>query len=356
VSPAGIYSAPTTAGTYHVTAKSNADGSKTAAAAVTVTAPPATAPAPTGVGTGTSYGPSHITNVTGGGAMPSWTTNVVTAACAGNGVTDDTACLQAAANAARDQNRPLVVPATSSFYRVTAPITIYRSVGGVGGMPTIKQTNPSGNADASILKLPLGFTGWVYNLRLVGTFTGSNATGEWAHIINLGSVNGVTVKGNLIENAMGDGVACGNARYDGGPGARNLIVDGNTIRNPRRVAVGFPASAANLVVMNNIIDKQVNYVSGIDVEPEGQLSVWNAEIAYNKFVMNNRTINPTRGADGKAVFGWQVPGNPAPGGNYYIHHNYGTFGTGFSGFGSSGTYGWGYIYQSANVQGSSIPN
>ena len=55
----------------------------------------------------------------------------------------------------------------------------------------------------------------------------------------------------------------------------------------------------------------------------------------------------------RAVFGWQVPGNYNPGGNFYLHHNYGTFGTGFSGFGGSN---WGYVFQSANVEGSSIPN
>jgi hypothetical protein len=104
--------------------------------------------------------------------------------------------------------------------------------------------------------------------------------------------------------------------------------------------------------MNNIIEKPVNFVSGIDFEPEAG-SVTNVEVAYNKFVMNNRTTNPSRGADGKAVFGWQVPAVTSPGGNYYIHHNYGTFGTGFSGFGSSNTNNWGYIYQSANAEGAS---
>ncbi len=91
----------------------------------------------------TNYQPSFITNVTGGGAMPSWTTNVVTASCAGDGVTDATACLQAAANAARDQGKSLVIPATSAFYKISGAITISTSVGGVGGMPTITQTNQS---------------------------------------------------------------------------------------------------------------------------------------------------------------------------------------------------------------------
>jgi len=39
--------------------------------------------------------------------------------------------------------------------------------------------------------------------------------------------------------------------------------------------------------------------------------------------------------------------------NYYIHHNYGTFGTGFSGFGSSGTNNWSHVYQATNAEGAS---
>lgn len=94
-----------------------------------------------------------------------------------------------------------------------------------------------------------------------------------------------------------------------------------------------------------------NFVSGIDFEPEGTRPVQNVEIGYNKFIMNNRTTNPSRGADGKAVSGYQVPGNPSPGGNYYLHHNYGTFGTGFGVFYLSSGGSWGYILKDKNAEG-----
>jgi hypothetical protein len=301
-------------------------------------------------GTGGNYAPGHIT-VTGGGSMPDWTKNVVTAACTGNGVADDTSCLQAAANSARSQNKPLVIPYTSAFYKVSRQISIYTSVGGVGGKPTIKTTSTSANGTGKILVLASGMTGWVYNLHLVGTFNGSNANGgEFSHNLDVGSVNGVTIKGNLFENAMGDSVSTDISHFDGGRGGQNVIVSNNTMKNPYRCAVGFTYSQKNWVIMNNVIEKPVNFVSGIDFEPEAAGTVTNVEVAYNRFVMNNRTPNPNRGADGKAVFGWRVPATPSPGGSYYIHHNYGTFGTGFSGFGGGG---WGYIDQSANAEGAS---
>jgi hypothetical protein len=106
--------------------------------------------------------------------------------------------------------------------------------------------------------------------------------------------------------------------------------------------------------VNNLIEKPVNFVSGVGIEPELGGVVIGVEVAYNKFVMDNRTVNPSRGADGMAVYGWHVPDPPTPtaGGDYWLHHNYGTFGTGFSGFGNGG---WGTITQASNVEGQSVP-
>ncbi|HEX9308094.1 MAG TPA: hypothetical protein VF894_11430 [Anaeromyxobacter sp.] len=356
VSDTGVYTASETEGTYHVVATSSADASKSTSAVVTVTSSPAPPPPSANLqGAGTTHKASFLTDVTGGGSMPSWTANVVTASCAGDGVADATACLQAAANAARDQGKSLVIPATSAFYKISGAITIYTSVGGVGGMPTITQTNQNATWGAQkMFILAPGMTGWIYNLHLIGTFNGSNAVTEHGHQIDVGNVNGVTIKGNLLENAMGDSVSTDISQWDGGSVSQNVIVDGNTMRNPYRCAVAFIHSQRNWIVMNNVIDKPVNFVSGVGIEPEGAGVVLHVEVAYNKFVMNNRTQNPARGADGQAVFGWHVPDPPTPtaGGDYYVHHNYGTFGTGFSGFGNGG---WGYIYQASNVEGASVP-
>jgi hypothetical protein len=357
VNTTGLYTAPAEAGTYRVQATSTADPTATSSAVVTVTASPPPPPPPpppsNSQGTGTSYEPKSV-SVTGGGAMPNWTTNVVTASCAGDGVTDDTACLQAAANTARSQNKPLVIPTKSSFYRITGPITVYGSVGGVGGMPTIKQTNGSATWGAQkMIVLAPGMSGWIYNLHLIGTFIGSNAVTEHGHQIDVGNVNGVTIKGNLLENAMGDSVSTDISQWDGGSVSQNVLVDGNTMRNPYRCGVAFIKNQRNWAVMNNVIEKQANFVSGIDIEPENGGTVLGVEVAYNKFVMNNRTPNPDRGADGKAVFGWRTAATPSPGGDFYIHHNYGTFGTGFIGFSGGG---WGYIYQASNVEGPNVPN
>jgi hypothetical protein len=64
VSASGVYAAPTTAGTYHVVATSQADPTKTSAATVTVTAPPAPTPTPT------PTGPQFFVATTGNDANP----------------------------------------------------------------------------------------------------------------------------------------------------------------------------------------------------------------------------------------------------------------------------------------------
>jgi hypothetical protein len=355
VSANGLYTAPATAGTYHVVAQSAADTSKTSSATVTVLA----APTPTatesststvsGVGTGTSYTPSYVTTVTGGGAMPSWTTNVITASCAGNGTTDDSGCIQAALDAGRDQGKPVVLPYTSSYYRITRVLSVYGSFGGVGaGRPQIRMTTAGATASQSALRLMPNRSGWLYNLHLVGTFDGSNASGEWAHNVDVGNVNGFTIKGLLMENPMGDCIGTDWSAWDGfrDSFSRNVLVTNNTCVNPRRCGVALVMHNRRWAIMNNVIDKQVNYVSGIDFEPEHNSTIVDVEVGYNKFIMNNR-VNPGGAggsANGKAIAFWN-PGSTNPGTNYYFHHNFGTFGTGFR------QGGWGYIVDTANAEG-----
>lgn len=362
VSATGLYAAPATAGTYHVVARSTADTSKTSSAAVTVTAPPAPTPTPTptpsGVGTGGSYRPSHLTTVTGAGTMPSWATNVVTAPPPSGG--DDRVALQAAADSAYSAGKVLVISYSTREYRVSGPVRIRTSVGGVGGMPTIRSISTGWTtAGASVLILPNVANIWVYNLHLVGNYgpVAGQPGHEDAHGIDLDGTTNVTIKGCLIENTLGDGIATSLGAYTDRT-ATNVLVDGNTIRNPYRNGVAM-MRADSWAILNNVIDKQVNYVSGVDMEPSTNDYTRYIEVAYNKFIMNNRTPG-TYGSDGKAVSAWQgAQYTSAPGGIFYIHHNYGTFGTGMwmskiSSLG--GTGGWTLpIELHSNVEGTSVP-
>lgn len=355
VSGTGLYTAPSGAGTFHVVATSNADASKSASATVTVASTSAPSPPPAGTssqGTGTGYAPSYV-SVTGGGAMPS-TSGAVVASCAGNGSTDDTSCLQSAANAAHSQAKPLVIPATSSFYRITAPITVYGSVIGTGGMPTIKQTSACSSASCAGLRLAAGMTGWIYNLHLVGAGSAS-ARGEYAHNINVGGVNGVTIKGNLLENPMGDGIADNAQENDGASAARNVLVDGNTFVNWGRCMVSLVNVSDRWAIMNNLASDDVAYVSPIDLEPWHEASsITNVEVGYNKITTPANAAETSAGnyVGVVTVSGWF---DSTPGANVYAHHNYGSWP--FSSFVKSASNAGSFsnVVNVSNVQGSSPP-
>jgi hypothetical protein len=343
---------PSATTTFTLTA-TNRGGSVAASVVVTVDAHAAALPAVT-TGAGTTHDPSYLTGVTGGGSMPS-ITGAPTASCAGDGTTDDTACLQNAINAAAAAGKPLLVPATSSYYKISTALNVTTSLIGTNGMPTIKTISTDQYASGSVLNLADGFSGWVYNIHGVGTFDGAstNPGTEYNHGINVGCVNGVTIMGNLLEKVRGDGISTDGCQQAGGT-SQNVLVANNTTKDTYRCGIAFTTTSSNWVIRDNLIDKQVNYVAGIDFEPwKVPLTVTNVEVLYNKFNMNNRAslASPSSGnASGTAVFGWAAV--PSPGGTYWVHHNYGTFGTGFGSFDG----GFTNVMRASNAEGSSPAN
>jgi hypothetical protein len=313
----------------------------------------------TNVGTGAAYLPTHLPGITGGGAMPSWTVNKLTAPPP-NGV-DDTAALQEAADTAYARGQVLVIPYSTREYRVFGPITLRTSVGGVGGMPTI-HSYYTGWSKGVLVGASEMSNAWIYNLHVIGNYLPPGTFGhESSPGIDFDGATHVTVSGCIIENTQGDGVSTGLGMWNQ-RATTNVLVTGNTIRNPFRNGVAL-MFGDRWAVVNNIIDKQVNYVSGVDMEP-GNLSTATAsftsdvEVAYNKFTMNNRTAGKNT-SDGRAASAWQNQYSPKPGGVFYVHHNYGTFGTGMwmpniSYKGGNGDWG-DPILLFSNVEGAAVP-
>ncbi len=348
VTAAGVYTAPSTAGVYTVVATSTVDPTRMGAATITVTS---LAPPPATTGTGTSHAPSYVA-VTGGGPMPS-TVGAVTAACAGDGVTDDTSCLRNAAEMARSQAKPLLIPAASSYYRISGPITVYGSVIGVGDiMPTIKQTSICSSSSCVGLRLASGMSGWIYNLHLIGAYA-NGARGEFAHNISIGGVNGLTIKGNLLENSMGDAIADNAQEDDGSAAARNVLIDGNTLVNPARCAISLVNVSDRWAIMNNVIVDDAAWVSTIDLEPwRTESYITNVEIGYNEITT---PANPAETQAGNYIGVVTVSGwfDPSPGADVWVHHNWGDWP--FANFvaKASNAGAFGNVVDLANVRGTS---
>jgi hypothetical protein len=284
------------------------------------------------------------------------TTAAHQASCAGDGSTDDTSCLQNAINSAQSAGKPLLIPATSSFYKITSPLIVTTSLLGTNGMPTIRQTSTCNTLACVGLRLAQGLTGWIYNLHIVGT-SGSGGSGEQAHNISIGGVNGVTITGNLLENAQGDGVA-DNSQEEDTAVAENVLVDNNTILNPYRCAISLVDQSDKWAIMNNEISVAVPYVSTIDLEPWRASSyITNIEVGYNHITT---PANQTQTDAGNYVgivtaSGWS---DPTPGNNVYAHHNYGSwpfsnfvYKTTAGGGGAGGVFS--NVVDASDVQGSS---
>jgi len=308
-------------------------------------------------GTGTTFAPQYV-NVTGGGAMPNWAAGFTTTAT-GDGNTDDTNQLQTDLNTAAAQGKALILPATNAFYRITSALTVNTSVtSGVtsfGAVATIRQTTISSSAAYSIFRVAAGATCWIYNLRLQGAQIVGGGRGEYAHCINLGGVNGVTIKGCLLEYPMGDCIADNAQENDGAATARNVLVDGNTFLNWGRCMVSLVNVSDRWAMMNNLATDDVAYVSPVDLEPWHAASlITNIEVGYNKIVTPANSYETSIGNYVGVVTcsGWF---DPNPGFNIYVHNNYGDWP--FSNFVtlSSNAGSFTNVQQASNVRGNTVP-
>ncbi len=277
------------------------------------------APARSGPGTGTRHRPSYVKGVTGGGPRPA-TEGAPAASCAGDGRRDDTRCLQAAIDSAARARKPLLIPATAVFYRITAPLQVTTSLIGIGGMPTIRQTSTCATSRCAGLRLAEGMSGWIHNLHLVGAFKGER--GEFAHNISIGGVDGVTISGNVLERPVGDNISDNAQELDSAP-ARNVLVDGNTLLHPARCSISLVNVSDRWAIMNNLLVDGDPWVSPIDLEPWRPGShVTNIEVGYNRIAA---AANPAETRAGNYLGGVTASGwfDPTPGENVYVHHNYG---------------------------------
>lgn len=228
---------------------------------------------------------------------------------------------------------------------------------GVGGMPTIKQTSRA--KYTSTLRCANNMTGWIYNLHIKGTFEGNNAAeagNEWYHLINLGGVNGVTIKGNLLETPEGDCVT-DNAQENDADQARNVLITNNTMLNPWRCNISFNCLTDRWAILNNYCTYSTRYVTPIDIGPWREQSYnQNIEIAYNNIYSPLAAReDATHFYNGiVALAGWF---DPSPGGNIFVHHNYGDWGvpitkiTGYKGAPST----WTNVLITNNIEGSTPP-
>lgn len=312
------------------------------------------------LGTGFDFKPSFV-NVTGGGPMPD-TTDGVIAICDGSGATDVTDALQMFLDSAEAEGKPLLIPASDGFYKISERLFVNTSVMGIGGMPTIRQTGKrietESNGKYQGLCLEADMTGWIYNLHLVGTYDGidhnAQEDGEYAYNISLRAVNGVTIMNNILETPQGDHIA-----NDGSPGGRirNVLITNNNLINAWRCGISASNIADGWAIMNNYMIYHSQYVNPIDLEPHSETSlITNFEVGYNDIYAPEEAYTSDNHYYDCVlkVTGWF---DQTPGGNVFSHHNWGEWGVqwtkqaGYQGAESA----WYNVEDLNNVEGDTIP-
>ena len=249
----GTYTAPQAEGTFHVVA-SAVSGSAQQTATVTVRQPGTTPPPSDGT---TAWAPAP--------GDTSWV-SVTAYGAVGDGAADDTAAFRSAAAT----GKKLYVPGPPVAYKLTGVVRLQNSVYGDGSMPEIRMYGSDGDPDQGTthnIFLVYGYQGGglvLNGLHLNGQWDGAGTNGEWSHGVNINASSNVTVQYCTIERAYGDDVFIGSASTTV---ASNIVVQNNTLRDPRRCNIAVN-NATGVAIRGNTIAKSGTYVTAIDLEPD----------------------------------------------------------------------------------------
>lgn len=199
-------------------------------------------------------------------------TNVQSFGAIGDGNTDDTNALQNACNS----GQTLYFPKTSAFYKTSHFLTLLNSVYSNGAEIRLNQDGTTTTAIFKVVQnsAPLTIDGFILN----GLYSGGTA-GEYSIGVDLRSAINVTISNNTITNTYGDNIYIGE--WISAVPCQNITVTNNVLLNPLRnnVSVIF---ADTVLISNNIIKKTMDYVCGIDMEPNpGSNYVKNVTISGN---------------------------------------------------------------------------
>ncbi len=261
------YTAPAAAGSHTLTAISAADTSKQASAAVTVQAVQGgCAPAPTS--------PLVV--------------SVKTYGAKGDGLTDDTAAIQAAIEVVAGTGGTLLVP--DGTYMINAILNNYQGLQLRSNMTfrmssgAVLKAIPNGSANYSILLLPR-----VSNVNIIGgTLEGDRSThtgtgGESGMGIFVASSQNVYIEGVTAKECWGDGFYVG-----GSAGTTNITLCNVVADHNRRQ--GLSVVYADGVVVKNSTFKNTQGTlpeAGIDIEPNAGETVANMQILGCTFTNNS---------------------------------------------------------------------
>jgi len=204
--------------------------------------------------------------------------NVTDYGAKGDGITDDTQAFRDASIT----GLPLLVPYTTSFFKLSGTIDLINSIrfdgqvkmfGSIGD-DTHRGFSITDNVVGSIIiDNPLIDMGW----------DNITTTGEQDHAIIIQATNNILIRGGHITNCMGDGIYVGG--IDTIP-SKNIRIENVVIENVRRCNVALTGTD-NVTIIGCTMHSNSDYVSCIDLEPNGTYHCRNTVIRDNTIVNTN---------------------------------------------------------------------
>lgn len=241
------------------------------------------------------------------------TVNVKAYGATGDGVTDDTAAVQAACTAANGVFFP------SGTYKVTSPITLKSNnmVFGEGASSVILYTGTatsqgalyanSGSASTYVENLV------VQNLKILGTVATAGFS-EFVHLISFSGVRNCLIDSCEIVGFRGDGIYIGSGdlagqeRHNIDVTISNCYIDG--VNNDNRNGVSV-IDGTSVTIENNYFTRctRSNMPGAIDIEPDDNIY----HIVRNISIRNNRIFDCRGGVAAITIFlpiqTWTTPPN-----------------------------------------------
>jgi hypothetical protein len=249
------------------------------------------------------------------------TVNVKAYGATGDGVTDDTAAVQAACTAANGVFFP------SGTYKVTSPITLKSNnmVFGEGASSVILYTGTatsqgalyanSGSASTYVENLV------VQNLKILGTVATAGFS-EFIHLISFSGVRNCLIDNCEVVGFRGDGIYIGSGdvalqeRHNIDVTISNCFIDG--VNNDNRNGISV-IDGNGVAIENNYLTRctRSNMPGAIDIEPDAN----NYHIIQNISIRNNRIYDCRGGVGAITIFlGIQTYSTPPNG--FLVEGNY----------------------------------
>ena len=203
----------------------------------------------------------------------------------GDGIVDDTVAIQNAL----DMKVPVLIP--EGTFKITKPLEVYNDVyfngkivvEGADGTADKRALNINEDKKEGLLR--------IINPIIEGGWDNVSELGEQSHLITMIGVSDVLISGGLLTNAYGDHIYMGGVIdldydvYYKRP-CTNITIENVEMSYSRRCNIAV-TSNDGVVIRDNKMILNGNYVGSIDIEPNGRDHVKNVVIENNEITNSN---------------------------------------------------------------------